>query len=104
MSQSSRINFRTAIILDLIKRLLKDNLEIEARYSLQKPFMGKDGYRRQRLYHLRIYKKEYVKIFFENISTTKLKEEKISYVENWLKTKNKSTLQLDCSFLRPASN
>ena len=35
-------------------------------------------------YHLRIYKKEFVRKFFENINTTKLKEEKMIYVENWL--------------------
>lgn len=90
--------------LELVRRLLKKYLDIEAKYSIQRPFLGKDGFRRQTAYHLRIYKKEYVKRFFENINTIKLKEEKISYVENWLKRKNKTTLQLDCSFLRPASN
>ena len=91
-------------ILEVVRKLLKEHLEIDARYSIQKPEIGKDGSLRKKAYHLRIYKKEFVKIFFENINTTKLKEEKVSYVENWLKTKNKSTLQLDCSFLRPASS
>ena len=91
-------------IVEVIRRLLHEHLKIEARYSIQKPQIGKDGSPRKTAYHLRIYKKEFVKKFLENISTTKLKEEKISYVENWLKTKNKSTLQLDCSFLRPVSN
>ena len=91
-------------IVEVIRRLLHEHLKIEARYSIQKPQIGKDGSPRKTAYHLRIYKKEFVKKFLENISTTKLKEEKISYVENWLKTKNKSTLQLDCSFLRPAPN
>jgi hypothetical protein len=39
--------------------------------------------RKQLAYHLRIYKKDYVKIFLQNISTTKLKEEKKIYVSNW---------------------
>jgi len=88
-------------ILDLIQKLLKDTLSIDAKYSIQKA----DGIKNKQVaYHLRVYKKEYVKKFLENISTTKLKPEKINYVEKWLKRKNKSTLQLDCSFLQPASN
>lgn len=51
---------------------------------MQEAYLGKDGFMRQRVYHLRIYKKEYVKRFLDSISTTKLKEEKMSYVENWL--------------------
>jgi len=90
--------------LEIIRKLLQNILNIESKYSIQKPELGKDGHMRKKAYHLRIYKKEFVKKFFENINTTKLKEEKISYVENWLKTKNKTTLQLDCSFLQPASN
>ena len=71
-------------LIDLVRRVLKDNLDIEARYSIQKPEIGKDGSLRKKAYHLRIYKKEYIKRFFDNISTTKLKEEKVSYVYNWL--------------------
>ncbi|HLC61048.1 MAG TPA: LAGLIDADG family homing endonuclease [Candidatus Nanoarchaeia archaeon] len=91
-------------IQELVKKLLKDNLNIEAKYSNQEYFVGKDGSIRKKVYHLRIYKKGYIKIFFENIKTIKLYSDKIPYVENWLKTKNKTTLQLDCSFLQPASN
>lgn len=65
--------------LELVKRLLKE-LDIESAYSIQEP---KDDTRKT-AYHLRIYKKEFVKRFFENISTTKLKEEKVVYLENWL--------------------
>ena len=87
--------------VELCRKILKEHLNIEARYSIQKA----DSIKNKKIaYHLRIYKKEYIKKFFENINTTKLKEEKISYVENWLKRKNKTTLQLDCSFLRPVSN
>lgn len=71
-------------ILELVRKLLKEYLCIEARYSSQAEHMGKDGFMRKKAYHLRIYKKEFVKKFFENISTTKLKEEKIVYVQNWL--------------------
>ena len=71
-------------ILELIRKLLKEHLNIEANYSIQKSFVGRDGSRRQTVYHLRIYKKEFVRRFFENINTTKLKEEKVIYVENWL--------------------
>ena len=71
-------------LLDIIQRSLNESLGIEARYSIQKECIGKDGWPRQRVYHLRIYKKEYIRQFFENISTTKLKPEKIVYVNNWL--------------------
>ncbi|MBI2652339.1 hypothetical protein HYX00_02630 [Candidatus Woesearchaeota archaeon] len=68
-------------ILELIRKLLQEHLNIEARYSIQKA----DGIKNKKVaYHLRIYKKEFVRKFFENISTIKLKNEKIAYVENWL--------------------
>ncbi|MGV8150321.1 MAG: LAGLIDADG family homing endonuclease [Candidatus Woesearchaeota archaeon] len=70
--------------LELIKYLLLKHLEIEARYSSQEGFMAKDGFYRNKIYHLRIYKKEYIRRFLDNISTTKLKEEKKIYVSNWL--------------------
>lgn len=69
--------------LELVRKLLQEKLNIEARYSLQKPDFIKN---KKLAYHLRVYKKEYIKRFFENISTTKLKAEKVSYVRNWLKT------------------
>ena len=71
-------------LIDLVRRVLKDNLDIEARYSIQKPEIGNDGFLRKKAYHLRIYKKEFIRKFFDNISTTKLKEEKVIYVQNWL--------------------
>ncbi len=68
-------------ILDIIQKLLQKELSIEAKYSIQKA----DGIKNKQVaYHLRIYKKEFVKIFFENVNTTKLKEEKVAYVQNWL--------------------
>jgi hypothetical protein len=90
--------------LELCRKLFKEHLAIEARFSIQEPKKTWKSKNKKTVYHLRIYKKEFVKKFFENINTIKLKEEKISYVENWLKRKNKSTLELDCSFLQPASN
>lgn len=71
-------------MLELIRKLLKEYLGIEARYSSQAEHMGKDGFMRQKVYHLRIYKKESIRVLLENINTTKLKEEKVIYVENWL--------------------
>lgn len=67
--------------LNLCKKILKKHLEIEARYSIQKPATSN----RKIAYHLRIYKKQSIKIFFENIQTTKLKKEKIILLANWLK-------------------
>ena len=68
-------------ILNLIKELLKTHLYIESKICIQKPKIRK----RKIVYHLRIYKKESVKVFLDNIRTTKLKPEKIPYVEKWIK-------------------
>jgi len=67
--------------LDLVQKLLMEFLGIEARYSIQKP----DGKKNKKVaYHLRIYKKEYVRRFFQNIQTTKLTPEKAILLKNWL--------------------
>ena len=71
-------------ILEVIKGLLKKDLGIEARYSIQRAFTGKDGSRRKKIYHLRIYKREFIRTFFNSIKTTKLTEEKKKYLMNWL--------------------
>ncbi len=77
-------------LLEIIRNLLQEKLDIEARYSIQKPGIGKDGLFRKEAYHLRIYKKDYIKKFFENMSTIKLKSEKINYVNNWLNRESNS--------------
>lgn len=70
--------------LEITGKILLQQLGIEARYSSQEAYLSKDGHPRKKSYHLRIYKKEYARKFFENIHTTKLKPEKLQYVENWL--------------------
>ncbi|MEK6957575.1 MAG: LAGLIDADG family homing endonuclease [archaeon] len=74
-------------LLEIIRGMLDSELGITANYSSQEAHLGKDGFYRKKIYHLRIYKKEYIRKFFENIHTTKLKKEKIGYAENWLKIK-----------------
>ena len=69
-------------ILELVRKLLQEKLHIEARYSIQRPDPTKN---KKTAYHLRIYRKEYVRGFFENIDTVKLKPRKISYLRNWLR-------------------
>lgn len=69
------------VALEIIRKALDEHLSIEARYSIQKPIYEKN---KQTAYHLRIYKKEFIRKFFENISTIKLKSEKIEYVTKWL--------------------
>lgn len=71
-------------ILELVRKLLEEHLNIIAKYSIQKAFIGKDGSLRQKIYHLRIYKKEFIRKFFANMSTIKLNENKKKYLENWL--------------------
>jgi|GEM_PF-1394601 len=69
--------------LELMKELLTEQLGIESRFNIQR-YKNKN---KKTTYHLRIYKKEYVKRFFDNITTTKLKKKKIVYLQNWLKAK-----------------
>jgi hypothetical protein len=73
--------------LEIVKDMLKQYLNIDARYSIQYPNPNWRSNNKKIAYHLRIYKKEFVKIFFENINTIKLKKEKINYVKNWLELK-----------------
>lgn len=70
-------------LLELLRNIMKEKMGIAARYSIQNAYTGKDGHCRKKTYHLRVYKKAFVKIFLDNISTTKLKREKIPYVNNW---------------------
>lgn len=70
--------------LELVRKLLEEHLNIEARYSIQKGQIGEDGSRRKRAYHLRIYKKEFIRRFFEEISTAKLSLKKARLMKIWL--------------------
>lgn len=74
------------IYLEIIRRMLDKTLHIEARFSIQRP----RSKNRRITFHLRVYKKEFVKIFLENINTTKLREDKIQRVNNWLYGESKS--------------
>ncbi len=67
-------------ILNLIENLIRINLGINSKISKQ---IDKRK-NRKIMYHLRIYKKEDIGKFLKNIKTTKLKPEKIAYVDNWL--------------------
>jgi hypothetical protein len=78
--------------LELMWKILYEKMGVVAGYSVQKPFVGKDGSRRQRMYHLRIYKKEYVKRFFEELSTTKLYPEKEILLKNWLEKEKRMAI------------
>lgn len=73
--------------LELMEKLLKEQLDIESRYTVQK---YKDR-KKKTTYHLRIYKKEYVRRFFDSITTTKLKKKKVVYLQNWLNAKIRAT-------------
>lgn len=70
--------------LEIIREAFNEILSIEARYSIQKPNSHWKSYNKKIAYHLRIYKKEFIRKFLENIKTIKLKPEKIIYVDNWL--------------------
>lgn len=75
--------------LELVKIIFKKYLNIDSRYSTQKPATAN----RKITYHLRIYKKAHIREFFKNLKTTKLKNEKIIFVKNWLNLADNS-LQL----------
>lgn len=66
-------------VLSLVRRLLLKNLDIEARFSSQKPYGN-----RKVCFHLRIYRKAYIRKFLKLIPTTKLKANKVTLVNNWL--------------------
>ncbi len=66
--------------LEVVRLLLLEQLQIESRYSFQMPHNKS----KQIAYHLRIYRKAYIRKFLDNIQTIKLKEEKKIYVKNWL--------------------
>lgn len=70
-------------VLEVIQKLLKLFLHIEARFSVQHDKRPN----RKPVYHLRIYKKEHVRTFFENMQTTKLNKEKGESLKNWLQLK-----------------
>lgn len=70
-------------LLEFIRKALKDALGIEGRFSSQKDTKSN----RKVIHHLRIYRKDAVRRFLLDIDTTKLKPEKMKYVENWLQEK-----------------
>ncbi len=71
-------------LIDFIKCVAESELEIKVNYSNQESFIGKDGCVRKKCFHLRVYKKEYIRTFFKRISTIKLTKEKKMYLEKWL--------------------
>jgi hypothetical protein len=73
--------------VELVRQILKELLDIDAKYSNQKAYLSKDGFPRKTSYHLRIYKKESVRKFLDNIPTIKLTPEKKTYVDTWLNYK-----------------
>lgn len=89
-------------LLELIRKFLEKVLDIEAKYSSQEAYIGKDGFKRQKIFHLRIYKKEFVRRFFETINTTKLKAEKTQFVKNWIGNQTIATLSDNSSRLVPS--
>ena len=68
-------------LLELMRRELKNTLGIEGRFTSQKD----NRPNRQVVYHLRIYRKDAICKFLRYVSTTKLKPEKVQYIENWLR-------------------
>lgn len=70
--------------LDVVRKSLKEALNIELAYSVQKARTGKDGIKRKKVYHLRIYKKKHLRKLFENNNTTKLCKKKRKYAYGWL--------------------
>ncbi len=67
-------------VLGIVQKLLKRYLDIESGFSVQHDKRPN----RKPVYHLRIYKKDYVRIFFDNIQTIKLNKEKELCLKNWL--------------------
>jgi len=68
-------------LLELVRRELKYALGIEGRFTSHRDLKSN----RKVAYHLRIYRKDAIGKFLSNVSTIKLKPEKVHYVENWLR-------------------
>lgn len=79
--------------LEATRILLQDYLRIEAKYSNQDAYISKDGFPRKKSYHLRIYKKSWVKRLLKNIKTIKLYDKKVPYVEQWMSNKWKGGIR-----------
>ena len=73
--------------IEVVRVLLRDYLDIEANYSNQDAYLSKDGSPRKKAYHLRVYKKEYVKRLLKEIKTIKLYDNKVPFVEQWMNNK-----------------
>ncbi len=70
--------------INFTRTLLKDFLNIDSNYSIQKPVLGADGHLRKKAFHLRIYKKSAIKDFLAVLSTTKMTPQKHVLTQNWL--------------------
>jgi hypothetical protein len=71
-------------LLQLIGRELTTTLGIEPHLTSQ--WISPN---RRVSHHLRIYKKDAIRKFLSHVPTTKLKAEKVQYVENWLRKNRK---------------
>ncbi|AIF83378.1 LAGLIDADG endonuclease [Candidatus Nitrososphaera evergladensis SR1] len=67
-------------VLEVVQKLLRTSLNIESGFSVQHDKRPN----RKPVYHLRIYKKDYIRIFFENMQTIKLNKEKALHLKKWL--------------------
>lgn len=72
-------------LLELIRRELNCALGIEGRFTSQQDTRSN----RQVNYHLRIYAKDAIRRFLFHVNTTKLKADKVAYVQNWLRKNRK---------------
>jgi intein-encoded DNA endonuclease-like protein len=71
-------------LLELIGRELRATIGIGPHFTSQS-----GGPNRKVSYHLRIYRKDAIRTFLSRVPTIKLKPEKVRYVENWLKKKQR---------------
>lgn len=67
--------------LQMMKILLKSTLDIDVNFTTQKS-RWENG---KQVFHMRVYKKEFIRMFFDNIETIKLRSKKKPYVNKWLK-------------------
>lgn len=65
-------------------QMVCDEIGIRTTYSNQEAYLSKDGYPRKKIYHLRVYDKASVSLFFVLCKTIKLKKEKEKLLEQWL--------------------
>lgn len=68
-------------LIKFTQKLMEKSLDFKPKISGQ----ADRRENRKPMYHIRIYRKDFIKKFFQHIKTTKINQEKLGLLENWTK-------------------